>query len=214
MANSSKEKAKKNKDKDTENQDRRSLDVGPGATTTNTRRPLGDLSSSGNVPRSSLNLSRKSSPNTKPVKALAESPVAVSKENAPQPAETKKGKESTTVRDRVRDWERERERLREMARLEELERDADDVCAQAKEAKKERRVPGHASPQKPKAQVPSVAKRVKKTVSHLQIKVVDPSSKANCDKENASSAKTTSALPAQRMPAQLAEGTLNRFCRV
>ncbi len=44
-----------------------------------------------------------------------------------------KGKESTSARDRVRDWERERERLREMARLEEVEREREE------EAERERK---------------------------------------------------------------------------
>jgi len=38
----------------------------------------------------------------------------------------KSTKESTSVRDRVKDWEKERERLREMTRLEETERERDE----------------------------------------------------------------------------------------
>jgi hypothetical protein len=46
------------------------------------------------------------------------------------------GKESTSVRDRVRDWERERERLREMARLEEIERERDEELERQKKQEK------------------------------------------------------------------------------
>lgn len=43
-----------------------------------------------------------------------------------------KGKESTSARDRVRDWERERERLREMTRLEEVEREKEEEAEREK----------------------------------------------------------------------------------
>jgi len=45
-------------------------------------------------------------------------------------------KESTSVRDRVRDWEKERKRLREMTRLEETERERDEELE--KETKQEK----------------------------------------------------------------------------
>jgi len=45
-------------------------------------------------------------------------------------------KESTSVRDRVRDWEKERKRLREMTRLEETERERDEELE--KEMKQEK----------------------------------------------------------------------------
>ena len=52
------------------------------------------------------------------------------------------GKQSTgvrDVRDRVRDWERERERLREMARLEETERERDEELEKGKQKEQYRR---------------------------------------------------------------------------
>jgi len=45
-------------------------------------------------------------------------------------------KESTSVRDRVRDWEKERKRLREMTRLEETEQERDEELE--KETKQEK----------------------------------------------------------------------------
>lgn len=41
-------------------------------------------------------------------------------------ASKSQGKESTSVRDRVRDWEKERQRLREMARMEESDKETDE----------------------------------------------------------------------------------------
>lgn len=48
-------------------------------------------------------------------------------------------KDSSTVRDRVKDWEREKERLREMARLEELEKERDEILKKEKKERKERK---------------------------------------------------------------------------
>ncbi|KAF9450563.1 kinase-like protein [Macrolepiota fuliginosa MF-IS2] len=72
---------------------------------------LGDATNNGNV-------SRRNSQDVK------EASLTASQRN--------RGKESTSVRDRVRDWERERERLREMARLEEIERERDEEIEREK----------------------------------------------------------------------------------
>lgn len=58
------------------------------------------------------------------------------KETSVTATQISRGKESTSVRDRVRDWERERERLREMARLEEIERERDEQIEREKRQEK------------------------------------------------------------------------------
>lgn len=88
-------------------------------TNASTRRPLGALSTRGNIPRH-VSLVKKPSGNSQGGKALK-----VLGENGDK--DRTKGKESTNVKDRVKEWEREKERLREMARLEEMQRESDNL---------------------------------------------------------------------------------------
>jgi len=53
-----------------------------------------------------------------------------------------KSRDSTNVRDRVVDWEREKQRLREMAMLEDMERESDSAYKRKKKEKKRQRETG------------------------------------------------------------------------
>ena len=99
-------------------------------TNASTRRPLGALSTRGNIPRH-VSLLKKPSGNSYGGKALK-----VLGENGDKGRII--GKESTSVKDRVKEWEREKERLREMARLEEMQRESDDLYEKKKERVKEK----------------------------------------------------------------------------
>ena len=99
------------------------------ATNANTRRPFAALSTRNNIPRH-VSLVKKPSGNSNGGKALK---VLGHLQNADK--ERAKGKGSTNVKDRVKEWERERERLREMARLEEMQRKSDDLYEKKKKEK-------------------------------------------------------------------------------
>jgi serine/threonine-protein kinase GIN4 len=100
------------------------------ATNASTRRPFGVLSTRNNIPHH-VSLMKKPSGNSNGGKALK---VLGHLQNVDK--ERTKGKGSTNVKDRVREWEKEKERLREMARLEEMQRKSDDLY----EKKKKERV--------------------------------------------------------------------------
>jgi serine/threonine-protein kinase GIN4 len=66
------------------------------------------------------------------------------KENEPEEGDysmtgSMRAKASNSVRDRVKEWEREKQRLREMQRLEELERERDEHYEREKERRREKR---------------------------------------------------------------------------
>jgi len=110
------------------------------------RRLVGVLTSrNGNLPQVNM-------PINKTIKEKSKAPYSIMNRSMSQTnsrnAEdisliTNKGsaKESTSVRDRVRDWEKERKRLREMARLEETEREGDEELKKETEQEKPKRNP-------------------------------------------------------------------------
>ncbi|KXN82862.1 MAP/microtubule affinity-regulating kinase 4 [Leucoagaricus sp. SymC.cos] len=114
-----------------------------GGTTTPTRRGLGVLAARNeNVAQSvKTPVSGTTKEKPKPISVVLNN-RSVSRRNSQDVKETsltasqRTGKESTSVRDRVRDWERERERLREMAKLEEIEGERDEELEREKKQEK------------------------------------------------------------------------------
>ena len=202
-----------NKKKNTANNENRdqskvNIKASPNNTNANTRRPLGALSTRGNIPRH-VSLVKKPSGNSHGGKALK-----VLGENGNK--DRTKGKESTNVKDRVKDWERERERLREMARLEEMQRERDELYEKKKKerltekAKKVRMVDSEEKgkehseekgvEEEKKAEnglekeIDKERQSSKKDVSPLALRIVDPVNEWEWNKENIDSS-ATSPLP-------------------
>ena len=167
-----------------------------------TRRPFGALSSRDNIPSSVVStLAKKPSGNSNGGKALK---VLGASQNVDKARS--RGKESTSVKDRVKEWERERERLREMARLEEMQRESDDfyekkkkerVTEKAKKVKvvdseknrkenseeegeEEEKKIGNGLEEEIEKEGPSA----KKDLSTSALEVVDPTNEWDWDKEN------------------------------
>ncbi|KAJ3572947.1 hypothetical protein NP233_g2751 [Leucocoprinus birnbaumii] len=95
------------------------------------RRPVGLAARNANLPlgpKTPANRAVKEKPRTleSVTKGSISRRISRDVKETTRTASQRSGKESTSVRDRVRDWERERERLREMARLEEIERERDE----------------------------------------------------------------------------------------
>ena len=102
-------------------------DVSP---TVNARRPFG-IATRDNLPRPVSMLSKKPSGNSHGAKAVR---VLGDIRNTSLD-ERGKSRESTSAKDRVREWEREKVRLREMERLQEIEKERDEIHKKAKERK-------------------------------------------------------------------------------
>ena len=158
-------------------------------TNASARRPLGALSTRGNIPRH-VSLLKKPSGNSHGGKALK-----VLGENGDKGRP--KGKESTSVKDRVKEWEREKERLREMARLEEMQRESDDLYEKKKErvkekAKKNRTVDCEEKGEEEEKKTENELEREidkerrssKKDVRPPALQIVDPANEWEWDKEN------------------------------
>ncbi|KAF9013205.1 hypothetical protein BDQ17DRAFT_1321088 [Cyathus striatus] len=98
---------------------------------TGSRKPFGVVAVNSNLPRPRLAAKPSTTEvnkNKRKVGILADLQKSEhSKENSP--GDWPRAKDSTSVRDRMREWEREKQRLREAERLDELERDRDERLA-------------------------------------------------------------------------------------
>jgi serine/threonine-protein kinase GIN4 len=193
-------------------------------TNASTRRPLGALSTRGNIPRH-VSLVKKPSGNSQGGKALK-----LLGENGDK--DRTRGKESTNVKDRVKEWEREKERLREMARLEEMQRENDDLY----EKKKKERVKEKAKKIKvddckekgeeeekktgndlekeleKEKEIDTERKSSKKDVSLPALQIVDPASEWEWNKENMDSSAISAAPFMFRSNPPLTQGLSSPCC--
>ena len=174
-------------------------------TNASTRRPLGALSTRGNIPRH-VSLVKKPSGNSQGGKALK-----LLGENGDK--DRTRGKESTNVKDRVKEWEREKERLREMARLEEMQRESDDLYEKKKKEKVKEKVKkikvdgckekgdegekktGNDLEKELENEIDKERQSSKKDVSLPALQIVDPASEWEWNKENIDSSSAISATP-------------------
>ena len=178
----------------------------------NTRRPLAALSTRGNIPRH-VSLVKKPSGNSQGGKALKVLGENVDKDRT-------KWKGSTNVKDRVREWEREKERLREMARLEEMQRESDELYEKKKKervkekARKNRLVDceekGEENEKKTENELEKVIdeerQSSKKDVSPPALQIVNPANKWEWNKENIDSSVTSHVPLIFRSNAPLTQG--------
>ena len=194
-------------------------------TNATTRRPLGTLSTRGNIPRH-ISLVKKPSGNSYGGKALK-----VLGENGDK--DRNKGKGSTNVKDRVKEWEREKERLREMARLEEMQRERDDLYEKrkkerAKEKAKKIRIvdceekgkehseeKGEEEEKKTETKLEKETDKErrssKKDVSPPALQIVDPANEWEWNKENIDSSATSPVPFMSRSNPPLTQGLSTSF---
>ena len=173
-------------------------DVSP---TVNARRPFG-IATRDNLPRPVSMLSKKPSGNSHGAKAVR---VLGGIRNT-NLDERGKSRESTSAKDRVREWEREKVRLREMERLQEIEKERDEIHKKAKERKHAEKAKKR-DQEEAKADVDGEWQREKKNASILAIKIPAPK-RRDSDKENVGSTEYSSMLPMVSAGTPLTRGTL------
>ncbi|KAG6853053.1 hypothetical protein C0991_007197 [Blastosporella zonata] len=114
------------------------------ASTTSSRRPLGNIANRENLPASRIaprrsqfmDAAKEKDKDARRSRILGDLTSSHrNMENSPPPVKSKKD----PVRDRVKEWERERERMRERERLEEVQRERDETMEREREKEEKQR---------------------------------------------------------------------------
>ena len=159
----------------------------------NARTPFGTLNGNGTNTRPTSIVSKKPSGQSHGAKAIKVLGAVNTHGDTVHAFETSfssvgtadKSKESANVKDRVRDWEKEKERLREMERLEDLERHRDELHSRQKKEKKRRKEKEEKEKDDDEPQQEKEERLVPKRTS-IELAADQPSEKRLIDRKSAS----------------------------